>query len=144
MSAVHPGKKQVPVQEGLFTMPTLPGESSCLLGSRCKVCGEAFFPRQSMCANCCAETCEPIVLSTRGVLFSYTNVNHPVPGGYKGKIPFGVGTVDLPEGVRVTTRLTEHDTSKLRKGMEVEMVLEPLFEDEEGNELVGFSFRPIR
>ncbi|MBI2917608.1 MAG: Zn-ribbon domain-containing OB-fold protein [Chloroflexi bacterium] len=144
MSVVPSRKNQVPVQEGLFSMPAGPGESARLLGSRCKVCGEAFFPAQAMCANCCTETTEPVVLGTRGKLFSYTNVNHAVPGGYKGKIPFGVGTVDLPEGVRVTTRLTEHDTSKLRKGMEVELVLEPLFEDEQGNELVGFAFKPVR
>jgi len=144
LSAVQSGKKQVPVQEGLFTMPSKPGEVPRLLGSRCKVCGEAFFPRQAVCANCCAETTEPVLLGTRGKLFSYTNVNHAVPGGYKGKVPFGVGTVDLPDGVRVTTRLTEHDTSKLKKGMPVELVLEPLFDDEEGNELVGFAFKPVR
>lgn len=136
-------KKRVPVQEGLFTMPQAAEERPHLIGSRCNTCGEAFFPTQPVCTRCSTATTETVFLSPRGKLFSYTNVIHPAPGGYKGRIPFGVGAVDLPDGVRITARLTESDTTKLRIGMEVELVIESLFDDDEGNELVGFAFRPV-
>ena len=31
------------------------------------------------------------------------------PPGYQGEVPYGIGVVELPEGVRVITRLTESD-----------------------------------
>lgn len=46
------GKKQVPVQEGLFYQPGSPDEKPYLIGARCAVCGYMSFPRLMVCPRC--------------------------------------------------------------------------------------------
>lgn len=134
--------KQILIEEGLFKIPSSPSDEPHLIGSKCKICGEVVFPKQTGCPNCCSEDVEEILLSPKGKLYSFTNVNHPVPEGYKGPIPYGVGLVDLPDGVRIQAHLTESEPDKLKVGMDVMLVIDKLFEDEEGNEIIGFKFKP--
>lgn len=134
-------KKEMLVGEGLFVRPKSPGEEPHLIGSKCKDCGEVTFPKQPWCANCGGE-CEEMLLSSRGKLYSFSDVNNPVPEGYKGPIPYGVGSVEV-DGTRIMSYLTESDMSKLKIGMEMELVIEPLFVQDDGTEVVGFKFRPV-
>jgi uncharacterized protein len=134
--------KEVLVGEGLFIRPKSPSEEPHLLGSKCKKCGEVTFPKQPWCANCGGEG-EEIVLSSRGKLYSFSNVNNPPPEGYKGPIPYGVGMVEVPEGVRIMSYLTEWDPEKLKAGMDMALVIEKLFDDDDGNAVIGFKFRPV-
>ena len=57
-------------------------------------------------------------------------------------VPYGVGLVDFPEGARIVAHLAEHDPEKLKVGMDMIMVIDKLFDDEEGNEVIGFKFKP--
>ena len=136
------GKKQVPVREGLFTIPNSPSEEPCLLGSKCSSCGEAFFPSRTRCANCGADPIEQIVLSRRGKLYNYTIVHNATPG-YTGPVPYGLGRVELPEGLAVTAPLTGCDLNNLKIGMPLELVLEKLCDDENGNEVIAYKFKSI-
>jgi len=51
--------------------------------------------------------------------------------------------IELPEGLRLTAVLDEADPDRLRVGMEMELVIARYFEDEEGNEVMGYKFRPV-
>jgi uncharacterized OB-fold protein len=53
---------------------------------------------------CGAPDPEPVALSPAGTLWGWTEVTAPPPG-YHGNVPYGFGVVELPEGVRVVTRL---------------------------------------
>ena len=44
--------RRVPIEPGFFTIPDDPAEPPRLLGSRCRACGEHFFPRREICAKC--------------------------------------------------------------------------------------------
>jgi len=138
-------KKKPPILVGehLFTIPTSPAEEPHLIGSRCNVCGEVVFPKQTGCPNCCSDDVEETLLGPKGTLYSFTNVNHPVPEGYKGPIPYGVGLIDLPEGARVEAHLTEHNPERLKVGMDMMLIIDKLFDDDEGNEVIGFKFKPL-
>jgi uncharacterized OB-fold protein len=136
------GKNRILVGEGLFTVPKSPSEESHLIGSKCKECGEIAFPKQSTCLNCQSESVEEILLGPGAKLYSFTNVNNPVPEGYKGPLPYGVGLLEFPEGIRVEALLTESDPERIKIGMEMVLVVEKLFEDDDGNEVIGFRFRP--
>jgi len=125
------------VRPGLFTDADPPA----LLASRCAACGSHHFPRADACTYCAAEGPEPVELSARGTLWSWTAVTAPPPG-YEGEIPFGVGVVELPEGVRVITRLTESDPGALAEGQEMELRVVPLHRDAEGNDVVTYAFSP--
>lgn len=137
---MHPGH-EILVGEGLFVLPASPGDVARLLGSRCESCGEVTFPSQPWCCNCGGEARE-LLLSTRGSLYSFTNVNNPPPEGYKGPIPYGVGVVEV-DGVRIMCNITEPDPAKLRIGMEMALVVDTLFVDDAGNDVIGFMFRPV-
>jgi len=95
--------KQRPVREGLFQL-----DPPALLGTRCNTCGEHAFPRTSVCPYCGSETVTDAVLSGTGTLWLWTTVT-AAPPGYTGEVPFGFGIVELPEGVRVVTRLAVPD-----------------------------------
>ena len=140
------GADQIPIQEGLFTWPAAEPR---LLGSRCDGCGEATFPAQASCPGCMSTRVESVPLSPRGTLWTFTVQRFPPPSPpFAGERDpkefqaFGVGYVELPEGVRVEARLTESDPSKLAIGMEMELVIEPFDTDADGNQRMIFAFAP--
>jgi uncharacterized protein len=125
------------VRDGLF----VEGDQPTLLGTRCGACGSVHFPRADACTYCATEDPEPVELSRRGTLWAWTAVTAPPPG-YQGEIPFGIGVVELPEGVRVISRLTESDPANLCEGQPMELRIVPLHVDEEGNDVVTYAFAP--
>ncbi|HSE98821.1 MAG TPA: OB-fold domain-containing protein [Blastocatellia bacterium] len=136
-------KKQVPIREGLFEVLE---DGPHLTGSRCRECGEVTFPANAFCPQCCTETTENVSLSRRGTLYSFTVQRFKPPPPYRAPdpfVPYGVGMIELPEGLRVTAVLEEGDPERLRVGMEMELVLAVFFEDDEGNEVLGYRFRAV-
>ena len=136
-------KKQIPIKAGLFEQHE---DGAHLIGSRCRQCGEVTFPVNPFCPQCCTETTENIPLSQRGVLYSFTIQRFKPPPPYQGPepfVPYGVGMIELPEGLRVTAVLDESDPARLRVGMEMELVIAKFFEDEEGNEVLSYKFKPV-
>jgi uncharacterized OB-fold protein len=127
----------VAVRDGLFVI----GDDPALIGGRCRTCRRVCFPRQDICPYCSLEPVDGIELSRSGALWAWTAVTAPPPG-YAGPVPYGFGVVELPEGVRVITRLTESDPAKLELGQTMELVLEALTEDE-GKRVLTYAFAPV-
>lgn len=138
---------RVPVADGIFTWPS---DQPRLLGSRCTSCGNHMFPVQDGCPRCMSNESEQVELADRGTLWSWTvQAFPPKAPPYLGPVgddfaPYGVGYVELPGQVRVEARLTESDPGKLEIGMEMEMVLDSLGLDENGDELVTYAFAPVK
>jgi uncharacterized OB-fold protein len=138
--------ERVPVAEGIFTWPS---EDPQLIGSRCTACGIVTFPQQDSCPRCASPEMAEHLLPRRGRLWAWTTQDFPPPSPpYAGPtgdafVPFGVGYVELPDEVKVETRLTEADPEALAQGMEMELVLVPFRTDDDGNEVVTFAFRPV-
>src|SRR5689334_9893256 len=135
-------KRRVPVKPGYFTVPEDAREPPRLLGSRCRACGEHFFPRRAICAKCMHEGTDDVELGPRGTLYSFTFVTFPLFGSTRVEhIGYGVGQIDLPEGPRVQLPLAGKQ-EEYRIGMELEAELDPLRE-ENGQEVVIIRFRPV-
>ncbi len=135
-------RQRVAIEPGFFTIPDDPAQSPRLLGSRCRDCGEHFFPRRVVCARCLAGDTEDVLLGPEGTLYTWTYVHFPLfnsrradHGGY------GVGQVDLPEGPRVQCVLSG-GPDDFRIGMPMGLELETLRENPEGQDVVIFRFRP--
>lgn len=135
--------------EGVFTWPLDDGEEPRLIGSRCTDCGTFAFPAQGGCARCTGSSTETVPLERNGTLWAWTVQGFPPKSPpYLGDVdpdtfvPYGVGYVELPGQVRVEGRLTESDPERLRVGMPMELVLETLTVDEDGNDVVTFAFAP--
>lgn len=138
-------RKVVGVREGFFTQPLWPLEQVRLRGCRCCSCEEVFLGSRPACENCQSEELEDLVLSNRGKLYSYTVIRHRPPGEYKGPepfVPFAIGLVELPEGVRILSPLTGCELEALQIDMDLELVVEKHYQDEDGNDVITYRFRP--
>ena len=133
----------VPFKEGLFTVPKSSSEKPHLIGSRCKQCGKIDFPKKSHCFDCMQEnTIEEILLSREGRIYVSTILRWPklAPQGHEA--PYAFGYVDLPEKVRVMSLLHHQDLERLQTGLEVELELLKIDEDEDKS-IIGFRFTGI-
>jgi uncharacterized OB-fold protein len=54
-----------------------------------------------------------------------------------------VAYVDLEEGPRLFTQLTSCNPEEIKVGTPVELVTGTLRHDEQGNEIVGYKFKPV-
>lgn len=128
-----------PVADGLFELRD--DGSIVLLGGYSPTSGAHHFPRRPRCHYTGAEDVEPVELSDRGALWAWTAVTI-APGGYEGEVPYGFGIVELPEGLRVVTRLTEPDPSRLDLGQPMRLVTDVVASDDEGHDVVTWAFAP--
>lgn len=137
-------KKRVPVVEGLFTWPS---EEPQLIGGRCESCGSYSFPKSSPVHRPgCRGGVEEVLLSRRGKLVSYTWQYYKPPPPYKGPepfVPYGIGLVELPEGIRIFGIMTSREMSDLKMNMDVELLVDKLYEDEQGNEYLTWKFSAV-
>jgi uncharacterized OB-fold protein len=131
---------QVPIHPGLFTVPDDP-RGRRLLAGRCGACGKHHFPAGETCPYCTAGACSVVAIGATGTLYLHTSVNARPPG-YRGEVPYGFGLVDLPEGLRVVSRLTESRLDVLRPGLALELEIAPLFTNDAGDEVLSFAYRP--
>ncbi len=136
-------KKEFPILPGIIHLATGPDDpESYLVGSRCRSCGRVFFPQCLACHVCMSETVEEIRLSGRGTIDTHSVV-HVAPMGFTA--PYIQAFIDLPEGPRIFSLITGCDPLRndLRDGAPVELVIEKVGEDEGGNDLMSYKFRPV-
>ena len=140
-------KPRKPAAPGWFTMDEAEPR---LLGTRCRACGSTFFPKEeAFCRNpdCGGSELEEVPLSRRGRLWSFTNNCYPPPAPYVAPDPFepyAVAAVELADEKMVVLGqvVPGVDVSDLEAGMEMELVLDRLFEDEESEYMV-WKWRPV-
>lgn len=100
-----------------------------LVGGECSACGRRHFPAAAWCPWCGADGTTTVTLSTEGTVWSWTAVLSPPPGSV-GDVPYGFGVVELPaDGLRIVTRLLEHDPSRLHEGQKVRFAVVDLDAD---------------
>ena len=135
--------REIPIAPNLFEFSA---EGARLIGSRCVKCGEVRFPVSDFCPQCCTQTTETIPLSRRGTLYSFTVQRFRPPAPYRGPEefePYGVGMIELAEGLRVTTVLADEDLDSLSVGIEMELIVAKVFQDEMGRDVLGYKFRRL-
>jgi uncharacterized protein len=120
-----------------------------LIGGKCPQCGTYVFPpRENNCPNpaCDSDTLEPVALSTRGTLWSYTENRYPPPAPYPAPDPFepfAIAAVQLAdEGLIVLGKVVEGTLAvDLKVGIEMELTTMPLFTDADGVERIVYAWR---
>ena len=144
-----PPETAKPVKAAIEGWFTLDEKAPRLLGTRCKACGNYFFPKEtSYCRNpgCASTEFEEVQLSSRGKLWSYTNNCYAPPAQYVVKEPFqpyALAAVELErDGMVVLGQVVAGvGIEQLKAGMEMQLVLDTLFEDAEARHLV-WKWRP--
>jgi uncharacterized protein len=118
-----------------------------LIGGRCRACGEPFFPTAASCTRCSHTELERIELGDRGTLWSWTIQMFPPKAPYDGTpvaqgfIPYGVGYVELPNGLKVESRLIERDAG-FSIGQPMRLILQPYRRNADGSEVFTYAFEP--
>jgi uncharacterized OB-fold protein len=109
----------ISIREGMLSAPLAMLDSVRLMGSRCEACRETTLGSNRVCPNCGGAQIAALPLSREGKLWTYTIVRHKPPGDYHGPdpfVPFAMGLVELPEGLRVLAPL-EGELAHLKIGM---------------------------
>ena len=140
-------KTAVPAVEGWFTTDS---ETPALIGTRCGVCGTfSFPPERRWCPNpaCDGTDLGEVTLSRRGRVWSYTNARYaPPPPNVAADPyePFAIAAVELAEEKMVVLGQVEEGVAAadLRAGMEMELVVGTLSEDDEHRYLI-WRWRPV-
>ena len=140
-------KKQVPAVDGWFVAD---GEEAYLVGSQCKSCASYFFPKETFsCRNpsCKGTEFDEVPLSRTGTLWSFTNNCYPPPKPYVVKEPFQpyiVAAIELGKEKMVVLGQVVQGVKieDLKAGMEMELVVDSLYEDDENNYLV-WKWQPV-
>ena len=138
---------QLPAIDGWFA--TDDGRRAHLIAGRCTQCGTYVFPpRENNCPNpaCASDTLEPVALSTRGTLWSYTENRYPPPAPYPAPDPFepfAIAAVELAdEGIIVLGKVVEGTlAADLKVGMEMELTTMALYTDDDGVERLVYAWR---
>lgn len=115
-------------------------EGISLVGWKCKSCGMVFFPYKSICIRCYGGDVEEFELSKKGKLFTFTIVFIP---SKNFRPPYAVGYVELPEGIRIFSQIKDWEKYDLKAEMEMEMIVDTLWENSDGTRIIGYKFKPI-
>lgn len=109
-----------------------------LLIQRCKGCGTLRHPPRPMCPHCRSLEWEAVESSGRGTVYSYVMPHEPRFPFFE--YPYVVALVELEEGIRVVSNLTDIDPTDVTVGMPVEVYFQSF--DAAGEDLVLHQFRP--
>jgi uncharacterized OB-fold protein len=139
-------KPRVPAIENWFTMEGEPH----LLGLRDPGSGSYFFPKDvavSAVPGRAGAVLEEVQLSRTGRLWSYTTNHYQPPDPYVSPdpfVPYTVAAVELAaERMVVLGQLAPGvDPESLELGMEMELVLDTLFEDAEAEHVI-WKWKPV-
>ena len=140
------GKTRVPAADGWFTMDEAQPQ---LVGARGVTSGSYFWPTALAVSGNPARPGEergPALLSRRGRLWSWTTNHYAPPEPYVSPdpfVPYTVCAVELEtEQMVVLGQLaTGADAEQLEVGMPMELVLGPLYEDDD-HEYVVWQWAP--
>jgi uncharacterized OB-fold protein len=118
-------------------------DSIRLVGSSCPSCKKIFFPKKKVCPECFEDHLVDHTLSNRGQLHAYAMSVMGPPALEK---PYVQAYVDLPEGIKLFTLLKDWEPidENLKIGMDMEMVIDKIYVDRAGDDIIGYKFRPLK
>ena len=139
-------RTRVPAVEGWFTLDDEPH----LLGTRCTQSGTYYFPPETTMSRApgfADSELVPVELSRTGKIWSFTNAGYQPPEPYVPVTdpyePFAIAAVELEAEQLVVLGQVVPGVSveDLRIGMEMELVLDVLYSDDE-HDYVVWKWKP--
>jgi uncharacterized OB-fold protein len=98
-----------------------------LVAQQCQGCGRLRHPPRPMCPHCHSLDFDVIELSGDGEVYSYAVLHHPQNPAFE--YPVIAALIDLSEGIRVMSNLTEIDPADITIGMPVTVDFRPTRHD---------------
>ena len=119
-------------------LPTLEGLAGEFYGfckqgelrfQRCDGCKAWRHVPREMCAECGSFEWSWEKASGRGTVFTWTTAVRPLHPGFKDAAPYAPVVVEMEEGVRLLSELTDGSPEELEIGMAVEVVFDAVTDD---------------
>ncbi len=113
-----------------------------LVGTKCKKCGEHFYPPRNMCPACRRDgQIEDFKFNGHGEVLTFTII-HTAAEGFENQTPYVLGIIKLQEGPSLTCQIICEPES-VYIGMKVKPVFRKLGQDgERGMIYYGNKFIP--
>ena len=134
----------IPIIPDSLHVPKSKDDDFYLLGAGCSICGYVCFPPKLVCVKCLRDdSMKRIKLSPFGILETFA-VMQIAPPGFTA--PYIIGYVKLDNGPLVFTLITQCEARNgaLEIGEKMELVIEKIGDDKNGNDIVGWKFRPAK
>jgi uncharacterized OB-fold protein len=81
-------------------------------------------------------------LPRSGKVLTYSLI-HSAPKGFEASVPYPVALIELDDGTKITSQLTDCDGSEISIGMPVEMTMRRIREESPSDIIIyGYKFRP--
>ncbi len=113
-----------------------------LIGSECLKCGSRHYPPRPACPRCGSRELREVKLADEGRVVSYTVVR-AAPRGFEHLTPYVVALIELDDGTRLISQLTDVRPEDVRVGMRVVATFRKLREQSESGIIeYGTKFRP--
>lgn len=106
-----------------------------LRGIHCASCTHKSFPSRELCPHCGSDAVEELTIASHGTVASWTIVRQAPP---PTETPYTLAAVDFGNDIRVLGRTV----GDVEIGTEVTVELFPINDDQDGNKLWWYRFRP--
>lgn len=123
--------------DGLFRVDR---DGLTLLGGRSPSSGLSHFPLRPVCPYTGSDDVEPVDLPRTGALWQVTEVT-AAPPGHTGRVPYGLGIVELDGGLRVVGRVLGDEPRSIPGGTPMTVVAD-VVPDGDGNPATIWAFAP--
>lgn len=101
---------------------------------RCRKCAYSWLPARAECPECLAAEWDWTEAKGTGRVISWVIYHHAYHEAFKDKLPYNVALVELDEGPRLITNITNPEA-----GIKPERPVKVKFEDEHGVALARFA-----
>ncbi len=95
---------------------------------KCSKCGSISFPPRLVCPECGSRSFEDYVMKDTGKILTFTTIEVGPPQ-FADQVPYTVGIVELDDGARITTQITDVDPSKIKIGDRVKLEFRKIQDD---------------
>jgi uncharacterized OB-fold protein len=112
-----------------------------LEASKCKGCGKVWFPPRLICPDCRKQSFEPVKLSDRGKLVTYT-VIRVAPKDFTDEAPYAVGIVELDGGVPIQCQVVDCTPEELKIGVPVRIEFRKIKEEGEAG-ILCYGYKAV-
>ncbi len=105
---------------------------------KCQKCGSFRFPPGLVCPKCLSSDAVWEKVSGKGEVYTFSLVRAPLQPSWQEHVPYVIGVVQLPEGVRMVTNIIGCKPEDVRIGMKVEATF-----DDVTPEITLPKFKPV-
>ena len=107
-----------------------------VMGTRCKQCGNFYFPPKMDCPSCLGSEVEWVEVPPDGRLLTFSTVRYE-PTGFEGDAPYTIAVGEFGNGVRIFSRLSKDiKETEIKVGLKLKVVPVKL-----ANDRISFEFQ---